>query len=222
MATGAVLNACWDLAARRAGKPLWLLLAELTPEEITALVDFRYLSDALTPDEALGLLERGAARPGRADRGAAAATATRPTRPRPAGSATPTSGWRRCAPRRSTRASPRSSSRSARRSTMTSAGSRSRGRWSGDDVGIAIDANQVWDVPDRHRLDQGAGAVPARVDRGAHRPGGRPGHRGDPPRGAPGQGRHRRARLQPGDVQAAPAGRRRSTSCRSTRAASPG
>src|SRR6202451_2141632 len=69
MATGAVLNACWDLAARRAGKPLWLLLAELTPEQITGLVDFRYLSDALTPDEALGLLERGVA--GRAERIAA-------------------------------------------------------------------------------------------------------------------------------------------------------
>jgi len=61
MATGAVLNACWDLAARRAGQPLWLLLAEMSPEEIAALVDFRYLSDALTPDEALALLERGAA-----------------------------------------------------------------------------------------------------------------------------------------------------------------
>ena len=69
MATGAVLNACWDLAARRAGQPLWLLLAGLSPEEITGLVDFRYLSDALTPDEALGLLERGAA--GRAERIAA-------------------------------------------------------------------------------------------------------------------------------------------------------
>jgi len=69
MATGAVLNACWDLAARRAGQPLWLLLAELSPEELCDLVDFRYLTDALTPDEALGLLERGAA--GRADRIAA-------------------------------------------------------------------------------------------------------------------------------------------------------
>jgi len=66
MATGAMLNACWDLAARRAGQPLWLLLAGLSPEEITGLVDFRYLSDALTPDEAIGLLERGAA--GRAER----------------------------------------------------------------------------------------------------------------------------------------------------------
>jgi L-fuconate dehydratase len=66
MAIGAVLNACWDLAARRAGKPLWRLLADLSAEEIVALVDFRYLSDALTPDDALELLERGSA--GRAAR----------------------------------------------------------------------------------------------------------------------------------------------------------
>jgi L-fuconate dehydratase len=69
MAAGAVMNACWDLAARRAGKPLWLLLAEMSPEQLCRLVDFRYLTDALTPDEALGLLEGGAA--GRADRIAA-------------------------------------------------------------------------------------------------------------------------------------------------------
>jgi len=56
MATGAVLNACWDLAARRAGQPLWLLLAGLSPQELTGLVDFRYLEDALTPAEALAIL----------------------------------------------------------------------------------------------------------------------------------------------------------------------
>jgi L-fuconate dehydratase len=66
MAIGAVLNACWDLAARRAGKPLWRLLADLSPAEIVSMVDFRYLADALTPDEALALLERGAA--GKAER----------------------------------------------------------------------------------------------------------------------------------------------------------
>jgi L-fuconate dehydratase len=66
MAIGAVVNACWDMAARRAGKPLWLLLAELPPEEIVRLVDFRYLTDALTPAEALDLLARG--REGMADR----------------------------------------------------------------------------------------------------------------------------------------------------------
>ncbi|MGH2908571.1 MAG: enolase C-terminal domain-like protein, partial [Solirubrobacteraceae bacterium] len=56
MAIGAVVNAVWDLAARRAGKPLWKLLADMSPEELVALVDFRHISDALTPEEALGLL----------------------------------------------------------------------------------------------------------------------------------------------------------------------
>ena len=66
MATGAVLNALWDLRAKREGKPLWELLAALSPEAIVDLVDFRYLSDALTPDQALAILR--AAEPGRARR----------------------------------------------------------------------------------------------------------------------------------------------------------
>lgn len=66
MAIGAVVNAFWDLKAKRAGLPLWQLLARMTPEEIVALVDFRYLSDALTPEDALALLR--AAEPGRAGR----------------------------------------------------------------------------------------------------------------------------------------------------------
>ncbi|SCE17109.1 L-fuconate dehydratase [Streptomyces sp. DfronAA-171] len=69
MAIGAVLNAVWDLAAKRRGLPLWRLLAEAEPEWLVAQVDFRYLSDALTPADALGLLTRGregaAARAGR-------------------------------------------------------------------------------------------------------------------------------------------------------------
>lgn len=66
MAAGAVLNALWDLRARRAGKPLWLLLAELSPEELADVVDFRYIEDALTREEAVALLKR--AEPGRAER----------------------------------------------------------------------------------------------------------------------------------------------------------
>ncbi|MEU8998875.1 enolase C-terminal domain-like protein [Streptomyces caniferus] len=66
MAAGAVINAAWDLAAARAGLPVWEFLAALTPEELVSLVDFRYLSDALTPDEALAILR--AAVPGRAER----------------------------------------------------------------------------------------------------------------------------------------------------------
>lgn len=66
MAIGAVINALFDLASRRADKPLWLYLAELSPEQLLSLVDFRYLSDALTRDEALDLLRRGAG--GKAER----------------------------------------------------------------------------------------------------------------------------------------------------------
>ncbi|MEW2395429.1 L-fuconate dehydratase [Streptomyces sp. NPDC046862] len=66
MATGAVVNAAWDLAAKRAGKPVWRFLGEMSPEELVAQVDFRWLSDALTPEEALEILRR--AEPGREQR----------------------------------------------------------------------------------------------------------------------------------------------------------
>ncbi len=66
MAAGAILNALWDLRARRAGQPLWLHLAELDPEELVALIDFRHIGDALAPADALEILR--AAEPGRADR----------------------------------------------------------------------------------------------------------------------------------------------------------
>ncbi|MET8547305.1 L-fuconate dehydratase [Micromonospora zamorensis] len=66
LATAAVINAMWDLVAKRAGKPVWRYLADLSPEQIVDLVDWRYLSDALTPDEALEILR--AAQPGRAER----------------------------------------------------------------------------------------------------------------------------------------------------------
>ena len=66
MAIGAAVNALWDLLAKREGKPLWALLSDLTPEQLVALVDFRYLTDALTPQEALEILR--VAEPGRAQR----------------------------------------------------------------------------------------------------------------------------------------------------------
>lgn len=66
MAIGAVVNALWDLKAKRAGLPLWRLLAQMSPEDIVDLIDFRYLTDALTREDALEILR--AAEPGRAVR----------------------------------------------------------------------------------------------------------------------------------------------------------
>ncbi len=66
MAISAVVNALWDLKAKRAGMPLWRLLAGMSPEELVRLVDFRYLSDVLTPAQALEILR--AARGGSDDR----------------------------------------------------------------------------------------------------------------------------------------------------------
>lgn len=65
LATAAIVNALWDLYAKVQGKPVWKLVADLTPEQIAACVDFRYLSDALTPDEALAILRRNAPTRGR-------------------------------------------------------------------------------------------------------------------------------------------------------------
>ena len=66
LATAAVVNAVWDLMAKRAGKPLWKLLVDLPPEALVDLVDYRYLTDALTRDEALAIVAPLAAT--RADR----------------------------------------------------------------------------------------------------------------------------------------------------------
>jgi len=60
MATAAVVNAVWDLWAKVEGKPLWKLLVDMTPEQLVSCIDFRYITDALTPDEALDLLRRHA------------------------------------------------------------------------------------------------------------------------------------------------------------------
>ena len=58
LATAAVVNALWDLWAKLERKPLWKLLSDLPPARIVELVDWRYLTDALTPDEAIAMLEK--------------------------------------------------------------------------------------------------------------------------------------------------------------------
>ena len=59
LATGALVNAVWDLWAKDAEKPVWQLVSEMSPDEIVRLIDFRYLNDAITPDEARAILRKG-------------------------------------------------------------------------------------------------------------------------------------------------------------------
>ena len=57
LATGAMVNAVWDLYAKVVGKPLWQLLADMTPAELVKCIDFTYITDVLTPEEALRILK---------------------------------------------------------------------------------------------------------------------------------------------------------------------
>jgi L-fuconate dehydratase len=145
MATGAVLNACWDLAARRAGQPLWLLLASLTPAQIVDLVDFRYLSDALTIDDAMGILE--AMVPGREERTAQLLAAGYP-----AYSTAP--GWLGYSDEQMAALCAEAVAEGFTQVKLKVGASLDDDKRRcalaretiGDDIGMAIDANQVWDV----------------------------------------------------------------------------
>ena len=66
LATGAVVNAVWDLLGKEAGKPVWQLVADMTPEQLVSIIDFRYLTDAITPEEALAIFKKAEA--GKAER----------------------------------------------------------------------------------------------------------------------------------------------------------
>jgi L-fuconate dehydratase len=61
LATGAVVNAVWDLWAKQQGKPVWRLVADMSPEELIRCIDFTYLTDVLTPEEALAMVQDKAA-----------------------------------------------------------------------------------------------------------------------------------------------------------------
>ena len=66
LATAAIINALWDLWAKKEGKPVWKLLVDMSPEELVRCVDFTFITDALTPQEAIAMLRRTA--PGKAAR----------------------------------------------------------------------------------------------------------------------------------------------------------
>ena len=58
LATGAVVNAVWDLYAKTENKPLWKLLADMTPQQLVSCIDFSYITDAITPEEAITMLSK--------------------------------------------------------------------------------------------------------------------------------------------------------------------
>jgi len=145
MAIGGVINAAWDLAARRSGKPLWRFIAEMSPEQIAAQIDFRYLSDALTPDEALDILRR-------AESGKAARIAELIEKGYPAYTTSP--GWLGYSDEKLVRLA-KEAVADGFRTIKLKVGANveddvRRCRLArdavGNEVGIAIDANQRWDV----------------------------------------------------------------------------
>ncbi|MEU7558393.1 enolase C-terminal domain-like protein [Streptomyces eurythermus] len=145
MATGAVVNAAWDLAAKRAGKPVWRFLGEMSPEELVAQVDFRWLSDALTPQEALRILR--AAEPGRRER-----VARLLERGYPAYTTTP--GWLGYSDEKLARLAREAVAEGFTQIKLKVGASleddvrrmRTARATVGDAVRIAVDANQRWDV----------------------------------------------------------------------------
>jgi L-fuconate dehydratase len=147
MATGAVLNALWDLKAKRAAKPLWKLLVDLSPQEIVDILDLRYLSDVLTADEALDLLRAQVA--GQAEREIALLANGYPAY-------TTSPGWLGYDDDKLRRLAEQAVADGFRTIKLKVGGDladdvRRLGlarECVGPDVNIAIDANQRWDVPE--------------------------------------------------------------------------
>ena len=145
MAIGGVINAVWDLAARRAGKPLWRFIAEMSPEQIVAQIDFRYLTDALTPDEALDILQR-------AESGKAARIAELIEKGYPAYTTSP--GWLGYSDEKLVRLAKEAVADGFRTIKLKVGANveddvrrcRLARETVGKDIAIAIDANQRWDV----------------------------------------------------------------------------
>jgi L-fuconate dehydratase len=147
LALAAVMNAVWDLAARVAGKPLWRLLTDMTPEQLVEVADLRYLSDALTRDEAVALLTELA--PTRGDRIAELAGSGYPCY-------TTSAGWLGYSDAKLRRLCQEAVDAGYRHIKLKVGANREddhrRLRIAreviGWDADLMIDANQVWDVPE--------------------------------------------------------------------------
>ncbi|MDD7384719.1 MAG: enolase C-terminal domain-like protein [Actinomycetaceae bacterium] len=147
MAIGALLSALWDIKAKRANKPLWLLLAEMEPEELVHTLDFRYLTDALTPQEAIDILKDG-------KRGQQERISTLLAQGYPGYSTAP--GWLGYSDEKMVRLAKEETEVKGFKQIKLKVGQNidddlrrlALARDAiGSDVRLAVDANQVWDVP---------------------------------------------------------------------------
>ena len=147
MAAGAVVNAVWDLVSKRSGKPLWKYLSDLSPEEIVDLVDFRYISDALTPTEALAILNKV-----KANRAKNEVNLIKDGLP----AYTTTPGWLGYSDEKMVTLAKQAVADGFTLIKLKCGGSKEDDRRRlklardaiGPDIRLAIDANQVWDVPE--------------------------------------------------------------------------
>jgi len=147
LALAAVMNAMWDLAARVAGKPLWRLLVDMTPEQLVDAADLRYLSDAITRDEAIAMLTELA--PTRGDRIAELTESGYPCY-------TTSAGWLGYSDEKLRRLLREAVDEGYRHVKLKVGANRADDyrrlaiarEVIGWDANLMIDANQVWDVPE--------------------------------------------------------------------------
>ncbi|KAI2609629.1 enolase C-terminal domain-like protein [Hypoxylon fragiforme] len=152
LALGAVVNALWDLWAKTLRKPVWRVVADMTPEELVRCVDFRYITDAITPDEALALL-RGAAEGGKKE-----ARLQEALRSRAVPAYTTSAGWLGYDEAKMRRLLQETLARGYRHFKLKVGGAleqdQRRLRIARDVIGydrgnvLMVDANQVWGVPE--------------------------------------------------------------------------
>ncbi|KAH7156743.1 L-galactonate dehydratase [Dactylonectria macrodidyma] len=148
LALGAVVNAIWDLWAKVQGKPVWRLVADMSPEELVKCIDFRYITDAITPEEAISLLK--AAKEGQEDR----IKATEANRAVPA--YTTSAGWLGYGEEKMRALLQEAMSQGYKHVKLKVGGTVEEDKRRlaiareviGDDRVLMVDANQIWSVPE--------------------------------------------------------------------------
>ena len=221
LATGAVVNAVWDLLGKRAGKPVWQLVGEMTPEQLVSIIDFRYLTDAITPEEALAIFRKAEA--GKAERIAELRANGYPCY-------TTSAGWLGYSNEKLTKLATEAVAKGFTHIKMKVGRDLDDDirrleivrRIMGPDRTLMIDANQVWEVGQAIEWVNALKRVQSIFHRGADEPGRCRGASQNPRGGEAGEGRDGRDVPEQDSVQAVHHARARSTSCRSMPAGSAG